>query len=61
VTFSGDGTPVLDYPLAPYVWEGVRRAFRIMAEIQFAAGATHVMPIHGDGTGYREWSDAKGH
>jgi choline dehydrogenase-like flavoprotein len=59
VTLSGDGTPVLDYPLTPYLWEGARRAFRVMAEIQFAAGATHVMPIHGDGAGYRDWSTAR--
>ena len=37
-----DGTPVLDYPLTPYVWDGVRRAFAAMAEIQFAAGAKSV-------------------
>ena len=42
---ADDGTPVLDYPLTPYVWDGVRRAFRTMAEIQFAAGATRVMPF----------------
>jgi ornithine carbamoyltransferase len=39
--------------------EGVRRALRIMAEIQFAAGATQVMPSHGDGMGYREGSAAR--
>ncbi len=59
VTIKGDGTPVLDYPLTPYLWEGARRAFRVMAEIQFAAGATRVMPIHGDGTGYRNGSAAR--
>jgi choline dehydrogenase-like flavoprotein len=59
VTLSRDGTPVLDYPLTPYIWEGVRRAFRAMAEIQFAAGAIRVMPVHGNGTGYREWSSAR--
>ena len=59
MTLSGDETPVLDCPLKPYVWEGVHRAFRAMAEIQFAAGAIRVMPIHGDGTGYREWSSAR--
>ena len=52
VRLRDDGTPVLDYPLTPYVWDGVRRAFRAMAEIQFAAGATQVMPIHGDGTAF---------
>jgi len=59
VTLTGDGTPVLDYPLTPYLWDGARRAFRVMAEIQFAAGATQVMPIHGDGTAYRDWSTAR--
>jgi choline dehydrogenase-like flavoprotein len=52
VTLDGDGAPVLDYPLTPFIWEGVRRAFRTMAEIQFAAGAATVMPIHGDGAAF---------
>ena len=41
VRLRDDGTPVLDYPLTPYLWDGVRRAFLAMAEIQFAAGARH--------------------
>ncbi len=28
-----------------YLWEGVRRAMHVMADLQFAAGATQVMPI----------------
>jgi choline dehydrogenase-like flavoprotein len=59
VTLAADGTPRLDYPLTPYVWDGVRRALATMAEIQFAAGARVVMPIHGDGTGYRDWAGAR--
>jgi len=59
VMLGDDGAPVLDYPLTPYVWEGVRRAFRTMADIQFAAGATQVMPIHGDGTAYRDRDAAR--
>jgi choline dehydrogenase-like flavoprotein len=59
VTVGSDGAPVLDYPLTPYVWDGVRRAFRTMAEIQFAAGATTVMPIHGSGTAYESWAGAR--
>jgi choline dehydrogenase-like flavoprotein len=54
-----DGTPVLDYPLNDYFWEGARRAFATMAEIQFAAGAREVMPAHGSGASYRAWSDAR--
>lgn len=59
VTLARDGTPVLDYPFTPYVWDGVRRAFATMAEIQFAAGATRVMPIHGSGAGYTQWPAAR--
>ncbi|MEB0170443.1 GMC oxidoreductase, partial [Pseudomonas sp. CCC4.4] len=47
----GDGTPVLDYQVSPYAWDGIRRAYQSMAEIQFAGGAKAVMPLHED-TGY---------
>jgi choline dehydrogenase-like flavoprotein len=47
VRLRADGTPELDYPLTDYVWDGARRAFKAMAELQFAAGASKVMPIHG--------------
>ena len=49
VLLRDDGTPVLDYPLGDYVFDGVRRAFLAMAELQFAAGARAVMPVHGAG------------
>jgi len=41
-----DGTPLLDYPITPYVWDGLRRSLVTMARIQFAAGARSVFPIH---------------
>ncbi|MEP7181696.1 MAG: GMC family oxidoreductase [Betaproteobacteria bacterium] len=59
VVLRDDGTPVLDYPFSPYVWDGARRAFLSMAEIQFAAGARRVMPIHGEGAAYATWGAAK--
>lgn len=59
VTLRDDGTPLLDYPLTPFVWDGARRALSTMAEIQFAAGATRVMPIHGEGAGHADWSAAR--
>jgi choline dehydrogenase-like flavoprotein len=40
------GWPVLDYPMTDYLWNGVRRAYLAMAEIQLAAGAESVMPLH---------------
>lgn len=52
VQLADDATPVLDYPLNDYVWGGVRRAFQTMAAIQFAAGATQVLPIHGAGASF---------
>jgi len=59
VALRDDGTPVLDYPITAYVWDGVRRALRAMAEIQFAAGARIVMPVHGDGDVYASYADAR--
>lgn len=49
VQLQGDGRGVLDYPLNDHLWDGVRRAWHAMAEIQFAAGAHEVMPGHLDG------------
>ena len=59
VTLAGDGTPVLDYPLTPYLWDGARRAFAAMAEIQFAAGAKSVVPVHGDGAEFTSAAAAR--
>jgi choline dehydrogenase-like flavoprotein len=59
VGLRGDGTPVLDYPLNAYFFDAARRAFLTMAELQFAAGATRVMPVHGDGTAFSSWAQAR--
>ena len=59
VRLRDDGSPVLDYPFTAYLWDGVRRALRAMAELQFAAGAETVMPIHGAGTAYRTAGEAR--
>jgi hypothetical protein len=52
---------VLDYPLTDYVMDGARRAMLAMAEIQFAAGAQQVLPVHELATLYSTWAQAKGH
>jgi choline dehydrogenase-like flavoprotein len=59
VSLQSDGTPSLDYPLDDYFWDGARRALATMAEIQFAAGATTVMPVHASGGSYANWSEAR--
>ncbi|MDU4250439.1 GMC family oxidoreductase [Pseudomonas sp.] len=48
VSLRGDDTPVLDYQMTDYTWDGIRRAFHTMADIQFAAGAKAVLPLHAD-------------
>ena len=59
VRLRDDGTPQLDYPLLPVLWDGARRALRSMAEIQFAAGAQTVMPIHAQGAAFTKFADAR--
>jgi choline dehydrogenase-like flavoprotein len=59
VRLRDDTTPLLDYPLQPLFWDAARRALRSMAEIQFAAGARTVMPLHGNGAAYDNPADAK--
>lgn len=57
VVLRDDGSPVLDYPLNDYLWDGMRRAFLAMGEIQFAAGASAVSPTHVHGRLSVNWAD----
>ncbi|UGA40869.1 GMC family oxidoreductase [Chromobacterium haemolyticum] len=41
------------------VWEGARRAWLSMAEIQFAAGARQVLTVHEQAGLARSWSEAR--
>ena len=59
VELKSDGTPLLDYPISAYVWEGARRALHTMAEIQFAAGAKTVLPLHENASAYATLAEAK--
>ena len=59
VRLRGDGSPLLDYPLTDFIFDGARRAFLAMAEIQFAAGARTVMPTHEMAAPYTSWPQAK--
>ena len=59
VALRDDGWPVLDYAITPYLWEGARRAYLAMAEIQFAAGATQVMPLHESAPAASSWREAR--
>ncbi len=59
VILAADGLPILDYPLTPVIWEAARRALLAMAEIQFAAGARWVSPVHEASPGYTSWAEAR--
>ena len=59
VKLRGDDSPVLDYPLTDYVMDGARRALLSMMEIQFAAGARQVLPLHEMAQPYGTWLQAR--
>jgi choline dehydrogenase-like flavoprotein len=59
VKLLDDGSPVLDYPLNDFVMDGARRSFLSMAEIQFAAGARTVAPVHELAGTYTSWAQAR--
>jgi choline dehydrogenase-like flavoprotein len=59
VQLNGDGAPVLDYPITDFVWDGVRRSWLAMAELQFAAGAKRVYIVHEQCEGYASLAEAK--
>jgi choline dehydrogenase-like flavoprotein len=59
VKLQSDGSAVLDYPLNDYFWHSAREALLAMAEIQFAAGARKVYPVHELSAGYKTWREAK--
>lgn len=59
VLLGDHGAPVLDYPIGDFVWDGVRRSWLTMAELQFAAGAKRVFIVHEQCDGYASWAEAK--
>jgi choline dehydrogenase-like flavoprotein len=59
VGIRGDGSATLDYPLNSFVMDGARRALAAMMELQFAAGARQVLPLHEMARPYTTWSEAK--
>jgi choline dehydrogenase-like flavoprotein len=59
VKLRDDGSPVVDYNLTDYLLDGVKRAYLTMAEIQFAAGAKSVRPVHEQAKSYKSWAEAQ--
>ncbi|TBO34403.1 FAD-binding protein [Aquabacterium lacunae] len=59
VMLNIDGSPLLNYPITPYVLEGAKRSLLAMSEIQFAAGAQKVLPYHAQGRYFSNMAEAK--
>jgi choline dehydrogenase len=59
VTIDDNGAPVVHYDFSDYLWDGMRRAYLSMAELQFAAGARQVLPLHLDAQLCSSWDEAK--
>jgi choline dehydrogenase len=59
VTIDGNGAPIVNYDFSDYLWDGMRRAYLSMAELQFAAGAKQVLPLHLDAQLVSTWGEAK--
>ena len=59
VYLKKDGSPGLDYQVSKYVWNGIRDSYYVMSEIQFAAGARAVTPVHRDAGLYYSLSKVK--
>jgi choline dehydrogenase-like flavoprotein len=59
VQLGDKGAPLLDYPITDFVWDGVRRSWLAMAELQFAAGAKKVFIVHEQCEGYATMDEAR--
>jgi choline dehydrogenase-like flavoprotein len=59
VELDDKGRPIVDYPIDDYLLEGVRRAYNVMLEMQFATGAKSARPAHKQAKHYRSWKEAK--
>ncbi|MFY9180002.1 MAG: GMC family oxidoreductase [Venatoribacter sp.] len=59
IELASDGAPIIDYEINDYLWDGVKRSWKAMAEIQFAAGAKAVRISHMDSPWYHNVEEAK--
>ncbi|NQZ22807.1 MAG: GMC family oxidoreductase [Colwellia sp.] len=59
ITLSDDGSPIIDYPMNDYLFDGIKRAYLSMAKVQFAAGAKKVRPAHQHGQWFNSYEAFK--
>lgn len=59
VVLRNDSSAALDYPMTPYLWDAARRALLTMSQVQFAAGALAVRPIHEAARVEESWESSR--
>ncbi len=59
VSLDSNGYPQIDYKITPVVWRALRDSMLSMTELQFAAGAEKVLPLHMDAKQQSTWSSTK--
>ncbi len=59
VVLNDEGYPQLDYPISDSLWRGLKHALKSMIELQFAAGAKQVLPLHLDASMQTNWQSAQ--
>jgi choline dehydrogenase len=59
IDVDSSGAPLLHYDLTSHLFDAFKRAYLSMAELQFAAGAKAVMPVHMDTGFVNSWTEAK--
>ena len=59
IELASDGSPIVNYELNEYMWDGFKRSFLTMSEIEFAAGAKAVRCSHLDSPWFTSWEEAK--
>lgn len=59
VKLANNGLPLLEYAFTDFVLAGFRKALMTMGEVQFAAGAREVLPLHRHARKVRNLKDLK--
>ena len=59
IELASDGSPIINYPINDYLWEGVKRTHLTMSELQFAAGAKSVRVAHTEAKWETSWEASK--
>lgn len=59
IELANDGSPMIDYPVNDYLWQGIKDSHFKMAQLQFAAGAKAVKIAHIDSKWYTSWQSCK--